>query len=522
MTDHFKAIFKTDLDRNLNFTEETIEILDNKISVYDNNKNKILEIDNVERLDIEYGIGICKLIATDKNGKPLPKRHIFSRIKNHIDNFLKKDKKINRLIIIPGLRGTGKTTLLYQIYLYLIKRKNVSRERVLFISVDDLKSLNYDLRSCIDIYESKILFEDLVISEEPVFLLLDEVNHDLKWALTLKVIYDKYPNIFIIATGSSTLELEKETNADLARRAKKEYLFPLNFIEYLKISGKISKYPETSTFKNEILKLLNYDTFILEFTRKFFTNNEIMEIYKKIKLYSYEIEDFLKFGGFPFTALYKKDSEDLLLETIKKIAYSDIPKIKDVHYSSIENSFKIIYYLAGSEKPSIENISNDLKINKYSVQNILRLLEMSSLIFSIKPLGSEEKIIRKSWKYYFITPTIRFMIKDYLGTFKEKDIGFLLEEYIASTLYKIQNIYDKLNIRVFYDPHKNSADFLIKTNNNKMIPVEVKFGKDKNSEKQVRNSMRRYNAEYGIIIGDFELEFRDNILYMPKELFLIL
>ncbi|MFZ8801203.1 MAG: DUF1854 domain-containing protein [Candidatus Nanopusillus sp.] len=67
MTYHFKAIFKTNLDRNLNFTEETIEILDDKISVYDNNNNKILEIDNVEKLDIEYGISICKLIAIDKD-----------------------------------------------------------------------------------------------------------------------------------------------------------------------------------------------------------------------------------------------------------------------------------------------------------------------------------------------------------------------------------------------------------------------------------------------------------------------
>jgi len=68
MTNHFKAIFKTDLDRNLNFTEETIEILDNKISIYDN-KNKILEINNIEKLDIEYGISICKLIAIDKDKK---------------------------------------------------------------------------------------------------------------------------------------------------------------------------------------------------------------------------------------------------------------------------------------------------------------------------------------------------------------------------------------------------------------------------------------------------------------------
>jgi len=471
---------------------------------------------------IQYTEKLALKYTTDDNNKPLPKRHIFSRIKNYIDNFLEKNEKINRLIIIPGLRGTGKTTLLYQLYLYLIRKKNIPRERILFISVDDLKSLNYNLRSCIEVYESKILFEDLVNSKEPVFLLLDEVNHDQNWALTLKVIYDEYPNIFVIATGSSALELEKETSADLARRAKKEYLFPLNFIEYLKISKKIDKYYRTSIIREKILKLLNNVSFIPKFTSEFFTNNETMEIYKKIKLYSYEIEDFLKFGGFPFTALYKKDSEELLLEIIKKITYSDIPKIKDIYYSSLENALKLIYYLAGSEKTSIENISNDLKINKYSVQNILRLLEMSSLIFSVKPLGSEEKIIKKSWKYYFITPTIRFMIKDYLGTFKESDIGFLLEEYIASTLYKMQITYSILNMKVFYDPNKKGSDFLIKTFENKIIPIEVKFGKDKNAEKQVRNSMKRYNTEYGIIIGDYDLEFRDNILYMPKELFLIL
>jgi len=471
---------------------------------------------------IQYTEKLALKYTTDENNKSLPKRHIFSRIKKYIDNFIEKNEKINRLIIIPGLRGTGKTTLLYQLYLYLIRKRNITRERILFISVDDLKSLNYDLRSCIDIYESKILLEDLVNSKEPVFLLLDEVNHDPNWALTLKVIYDEYPNIFIIATGSSALELEKETTADLARRAKKEYLFPLNFIEYLKISKKIDKYYKTKILKEKILNLLKDDSIIPKFTIEFFNNKEIIEIYKKIKLYSYETEDFLKFGGFPFTALYKRDSEDLLLETIKKIAYLDIPTINNVKSSSIKDTIKIINYLAGSEKTSIENISNSLNISKENVQNILEYLEMSSLIFSIKPLGSEEKISRKTWKRYFITPTIRFMIKDYLGTFKESDIGFLFEEYIASTLYKIQITHNMSNINVFYDPNKNSADFLIKTNNNKIITVEVKYGKDKNAEKQVRNSMKRYNSEYGIIIGDYELEFKDNILYIPKELFLIL
>jgi len=115
------------------------------------------------------------------------------------------------------------------------------------------------------------------------------------------------------------------------------------------------------------------------------------------------------------------------------------------------------------------------------------------------------------------------MIKDDLGTFKEsEDIGLLFEEYIASTLYKIQITHSMLNIKVFYDPNKNGADFLIKTNNNKIIPVEVKFGKSQKGEKQVKSSMKRYKSNYGIVIGDYELEFRDNILYVPKELFLIL
>ena len=407
--------------------------------------------------------------------------------------------------------------------MYLIQKKNIFRERILFISIDKLKSLNSDLMSCIEVYESKILSEDLATSKKSVFLLLDEVNHNPNWALTLKIIYDEYPNIFIIATGSSALELKKETGADLARRAKKEYLFPLSFIEYLKILKKSDEYHKTAILKKKILKLLNNDTFIPEFPKEFFNNIEISKLYKKIKLYSFEIEDFLKFGGFPFTALYKKDSEQLLLETIEKISYLDIPKIGNIKSSSIEDTIKIINYLAGAEKTSIENISKGLNINKDSVQNILRYLEMSSLIFSIKPLGREEKISRKQRKYCFITPTIRFMIKDDLGTFKEsEDIGLLFEEYIASTLYKIQITHSMLNIKVFYDPNKNGADFLIKTNNNKIIPVEVKFGKSQKGEKQVKSSMKRYKSNYGIVIGDYELEFRDNILYVPKELFLIL
>jgi predicted AAA+ superfamily ATPase len=105
-----------------------------------------------------------------------------------------------------------------------------------------------------------------------------------------------------------------------------------------------------------------------------------------------------------------------------------------------------------------------------------------------------------------------------LGTFKEEDFGILLEEYVASTFFRIGRT--KTPISLFFDAEKGGADLIIKTPVDKPIPVEVKFGVK--SEKQVLKSMKKFNSPYGIVIGDFELKFEDNVLYMPRNLFLVL
>jgi len=135
MTDHFKAIFKTDLDRNLNFNEETIEILDNKISVYDNNKNKILEIDNVEKLNIEYGIGICKLVAIDKNGKVFEVAYF---TKKKADNIQKIADEFNLKVKTEIIEKEEKKRSKKEIYGFLIQiikkyKKELTLVTIIFI-----------------------------------------------------------------------------------------------------------------------------------------------------------------------------------------------------------------------------------------------------------------------------------------------------------------------------------------------------------------------------------------------------
>jgi len=161
MTDHFRAIFKTDLDRNLNFTEETIEILDDKISVYDNNKNKILEIDNVEKLDIEYGISICKLIAIDKNGKVFEVAYF---TKKKADNIQKIVDEFNLKVKTEIIEKEEKKKSKKEIYGFLIQIiKKYKKEIALIIIIFIIGTII----SLIPPYLTALLINKVLISKTP-------------------------------------------------------------------------------------------------------------------------------------------------------------------------------------------------------------------------------------------------------------------------------------------------------------------------------------------------------------------
>ncbi|MFP3290070.1 MAG: ABC transporter ATP-binding protein [Candidatus Nanopusillus acidilobi] len=161
MTDHFKAVFKTDLDRNLNFTEETIEILDNKISIYDNNKNKILEIDNIEKLDVEYGISICKLIAIDKDRKVFEVAYF---TKKKADNIQKIVDEFNLKAKTEIIEKEEKKRSKKEIYGFLIQIiKKYKRELTLITIIFIIGTIT----SLIPPYLTALLINKVLISKTP-------------------------------------------------------------------------------------------------------------------------------------------------------------------------------------------------------------------------------------------------------------------------------------------------------------------------------------------------------------------
>ena len=100
----------------------------------------------------------------------------------------------NRLIAIKGARGSGKTTLLLQ-----IAKKNFDLQNTLYVSLDHIY-----------FFEKKLYYLAKEFSDTGgTHLLLDEVHKYPNWSRELKLIYDNFPNLSVIFTSSSMLEIYK-------------------------------------------------------------------------------------------------------------------------------------------------------------------------------------------------------------------------------------------------------------------------------------------------------------------------
>ena len=133
--------------------------------------------------------------------------------------FLYAEFKLNsRITGLIGARGVGKTTMLLQIIKEQFDTKNT-----FYFSADHI----YFEKSTI--YE---FIEQLYLTDGITNFFIDEIHKYKNWSQELKNIYDGFPAIKIIFSGSSSLDLIKGSH-DLSRRAKLYHLPGMSFREYL-------------------------------------------------------------------------------------------------------------------------------------------------------------------------------------------------------------------------------------------------------------------------------------------------
>lgn len=470
-------------------------------------------------------------------------RDSFFRLKNCVDGFIEYGN--DRSIIMPGLRGVGKTTLVYQLYDYLVYEKRIPTNQLLYINTDLISEfLGLSIFEVID-YFLKEFHDSYKSLEKKIFIFVDEAQFDEKWAITGKVLHDEYKNLFLLFTGSSALNLE--ISADLARRSSKIPIFPLNFAEYLNLKY---DYKIPNGFSEDIEDLIfNRNNLFFNWDDSFSGDNnskndgssskkDSNECIKKIKAKESEfnrnqfnfdkpIKDefnyFLKYGSFPYS-IHKKTNN--ALDIVEKI----IDKDMDIIQSTTKNTKSIAYQLVrvfSLKNPgfvSEEGLANKLNQSPSTIRKVLQILLKTHLFFQVSCYGGGIKQLTKPKEYFFISPSLKYCLCSEFGaniTNTNAYMGALLENQVASTFFRLKKTTYK-GLGLFYPYEKGSVDFILNDGHDNLIPVEVGIGKK--DIRQVKHAISKYKADYGIIVSNktSTIYKEDNILYLPPHLFALI
>lgn len=454
-----------------------------------------------------------KNLVNDAQGTPLFKRNIFTTLQRHVTSFL-QNKSEPRIIVMPGLRGTGKTTLLAQLFLSLPHDKTTS----LYLSVEEaITRFDVNLWDIIESYE-ELTNTHIEQLETPLFLFLDEIHYDKNWAIFLKTIYDKSKNVMVFCSGSAALLLREQINADVARRVFFVDIQPVCFSEYMLLKYKT---PPLEDIKQTITNILCFS----KDAQDLFDNLKSME--NKLKKYwvnidKFEILRYLKFGTFPFTLNLANESFSLnfIAQIINKVIYADIPQFYKFSIETLNQIEKILYLIADTLGVRISKLSDTLGMKADTLRLILKSLETAGLLTKIAPYGSNFNQATKPSKYLFATPALRFSYlssKESINMF-ENYKGSLLEDIVGMYLHNMLAQFN--NYSLTYDMAEGGADFVIALGEQKIV-IEVGMGQK--GFRQTIQTAKKTNAKYSLIIANNELEYskEHNAVKIPLKYFLL-
>ena len=452
-------------------------------------------------------------------GVKFNQRDDFKELKTFVDEFI-EGNNVNRYIVLPGLRGVGKTTILLQVYDYLMNQKNINPEQILYVSCEEIDRIeDCDIYEIIKFYLKTFHNCSLQTLNKKLFLLIDESHFDKDWSISGKLITDKSKNIFVIFTGSSAINLEY--NAEAARRMIRYPITPLNYSQHLKL-----KYNYYSDISNDLVDLLfngNVENAIIK-------ENQVNHDLLNLKKYnSMDWNNYFKFGGFPSVMhdTNYRNATKKLYYSIETVITKDLGTMNNLTSNTQTNALRLIKFLAEKYPGDISQnaLANKIKTSLGSVNTIMDLLEKTHLIFHIEPYSGANTRAKKSWQYYFATPSLMNAINIKFG-FSSINLteyeGVLLETLVASSLVNLKNSEQFFEFSIFYDTHKvkkQRVDFIIKKDFDEVIPIEVGHGNK--STNQIKDAMRRYKSPHGIIISDTTKTIKkvDNIIFVPIKTF---
>ncbi len=353
-----------------------------------------------------------------------------------------------QLIGIKGARGVGKSTLLLQ---YIKLHLSHKLDKVLYISLDNLWFANKSIYDLADRF--------VKLGGEHLFL--DEVHKYDNWATEIKNIYDDFPKLQIVFTGSSLLQI-LNARADLSRRAIVYTMQGLSYREFINF--------ETGNHFNSITlpELLKNH---IDIARNI--NSKIRPLAR--------FNDYLQYGYFPFY----KESKDLyahrLTEILNMIIEIELPQLRKVEVAYIPKIKELLLIIAESVPfiPNVSKLSHKIGINRNTLVQYLYFLEESGITkqlvknsFGISKLQKPQKIYLENTNFAYTIAPDNTNAGNLRETFFFNQLDYKHKvTYTVETDFKVDNQY------YFEIGGKNKSHKQIKTLNNAFVVADdIEYG----------------------------------------------
>ena len=370
----------------------------------------------------------------------LLKRAVLSKIIKQLDN--------NLILILIGARQTGKTQLLKLLEKHL--QTHYSDNQLLYLNLED-----EDLLLQVADYKSFLNFLKLhgIDGGQKAFILLDEFQKLNQPTKLLKLIYDNHPQLKIIATGSSSLDIYKTMNSEsMAGRKRIFNIYPLSFAEFLSW-----QYPNLDQIWQRIIKQnINPSTTASDFKLPF--------------------QEFTIFGGYPRMALSKtkEEKQEELKEIYNAYLQKDIAGILPLEDRLNYNRLLSLLSSRIGNLLNVNELSNTLTCGRSTIERFLFILENTFIIKQVPPYyTNKRKEITKMPKIYFLDAGLRNSIqKNFAELAIRPDTGALIENAVFLELLKNFKVWHHLYF--WRTAQGTEVDFVI-AKDEKLFPIEVKF-----------------------------------------------
>lgn len=357
------------------------------------------------------------------------------------NKYLKKiDKSLQYvpITVLIGARQVGKTTLLQSFNTQL---------RKFFIDGQHPDTINLfsDINNVIDLLKIKLS------NEVSGLLIIDEFQMIPHISKSLKILVDNFPELKILCSGSSSLDIIQKVEESLAGRIRMIYIYSLSFDENILFEDK-QLYDEYQNYP------VNTSSAVV--------NNQIKVIQKKQMI----------FGGMPRVCLSTdtKEKIHLLDDIYKTYLMRDVKNYVRNQDSIGFNKMLQLLALQIGNLVNINELSRTSGLSYYKCEEYIYLLEQMYIIKMVPPyLTNKRKTIKKMKKVFFLDIGIRnIIVKNFNNPDLRNDAGALFENFIFLELLKNIDNYSTLE---FYRTKDGAEIDFILNDMNRITAFEVKY-----------------------------------------------